>query len=284
MNHILQRANENGVCTKETCDVIWSVYGYRPNLGSVIFFMAVFTISGIVYTWQGVKTKTKFFTSAMVLGSASEVIGYVAKILLWQDPFSDTGFKMSIVLLTFAPAFYAAGIYYTLKHLCCDVFSILLQAVGGALASISQDKALLDAGDNVMVTGLATQVFTLVVFGILAGDYALAVYRNRHHLNPATAQFRRTRRFKLFILALWISYLGILIRCCYRVAELAGGWVDNKILRNQYLFICLDGMAVAIAALILNIWHPGWCLPTEAGVVTENGEVTQISDHATEKV
>jgi len=117
MNHLLQRADENGGCTKETCDVLYSVYGYRPNLGSVIFFMALFTISGIVYTWQGVKTKTKFFTSAMVLGSASEVIGYVAKILLWQDPFSDTGFKMSIVLLTFAPAFYAAGIYYTLKHL-----------------------------------------------------------------------------------------------------------------------------------------------------------------------
>ncbi len=53
----------------------------------------------------------------MVIGSLSEVMGYVAKILLWQDPFSDTGFKMSVVLLTFAPAFYAAGIYYTLKHI-----------------------------------------------------------------------------------------------------------------------------------------------------------------------
>ena len=112
---------------------------------------------------------------------------------------------------------------YTYIFISCDVFSIVLQAVGGALASVSQDKALLDAGDNVMVAGLATQVFTLVVFGILAGDYAYAVYRNRHHLNPATATFRHTRRFKLFILALWIAYFGILIRCCYRVAELAGG-------------------------------------------------------------
>ncbi len=53
----------------------------------------------------------------MVIGSLSEVMGYIAKVLLWQDPFSDTGFKMSVVLLTFAPAFYAAGIYYTLKHI-----------------------------------------------------------------------------------------------------------------------------------------------------------------------
>ncbi|KAK0362572.1 hypothetical protein LTR02_014696 [Friedmanniomyces endolithicus] len=289
--HLLARANENGNCTQATCPVEYSIYGYRPNLGSVIFFLALFAISGAVYVWQGVKTRTKFFTGAMVIGSLSEVMGYVAKILLWQDPFSDTGFKMSVVLLTFAPAFYAAGIYYTLKHICltfgadfsrlrpalytqifitCDVLSIALQAAGGAIASISATDSLLKVGDNVMITGLATQVFTLVIFGILAADYGFAIYRNRAHLNPLTAELRQSRQFKLFLGALWVAYFGILIRCSYRVAELAGGWANNPILREQYLFICLDGMAVAIAALVLNIWHPGFCFPKEH----QNPEVT----------
>jgi len=74
-----------------------------------------------------------------------------------------------------------------------------------------------------MITGLATQVFTLVVFGILAADYGLAIYRNRAHLNPLTTELRQSRRFKLFLVALWVAYFGILIRCSYRVAELAGG-------------------------------------------------------------
>ncbi|KAK4960043.1 phospholipid-translocating ATPase rsb1 [Elasticomyces elasticus] len=91
--YLVARADENQGCTKSTCPVIESVYGYRPNLGSVIFFLALFTISGGVYAWQGWKTRTWFFTGAMVIGSLSELMGYVAKLLLWNDPFSDTGFK-----------------------------------------------------------------------------------------------------------------------------------------------------------------------------------------------
>lgn len=90
-------------------------------------------------------------------------------------------------------------------------------------SSTASGLAVLNAGDNVMITGLATQVATLVAFGILAADYAFAVYKNRHRLNPATAELRQSLRFKLFVLALWVAFLGILIRCSYRVAELAGG-------------------------------------------------------------
>ena len=242
---LLPRADPNRGCTKTTCPSSQSVYGYQPSLGATLFFLILFTLSSLTYIYQSTRRRTIFFTCAMVLGCFSEILGYVAKMLLWSDPFSDTGFKMSVVLLTFAPAFYAAGIYYTLKHICitfgssfsrlrpqlytyifisCDVFSIVLQAVGGALASAAEDDALLEAGDNVMITGLATQVFTLVVFGLLAGDYALAVYRNRANLNAATADLRRSLRFKLFLVALWVAYFAILIRCCYRVAELCKGW------------------------------------------------------------
>ena len=170
---------------------------------------------------------------------------------------------------------------YTYVFISCDVTSILLQAIGGALASAAEDNALLDIGDHVMLSGLVFQVFTLVVFGICAADYICAIYRNRNRLNPATARFRQSLRFKLFIVALWVAYLGILTRCSYRVAELAGGifylstspvsrkltcitgWVQNPILREQGLFIGLDSVPVGISAVALNIWHPGWCFPME---------------------
>lgn len=283
--HLLARENENGDCTLGTCPVSDSIYGYTPSGAATIVFMIVFFLSGLVYAWQGYRTRTWFFTIAMLLGAVSEVIGYVAKMLLWESPFSNTGFKMSVVLLTFAPAFYAAGIYYTLKHICltfgasfsrlrpklytwifisCDVFSIMLQAVGGAVSSASTTLAVLHIGSDIMIAGLVTQVVTLLAFGILAADYAIRVYRNRQHLNPATASLRNTLRFKLFIVALWIAYFGILIRCTYRVAELAGGWTrSNHILREQGLFIGLDSVPVALAAIALNIWHPGYCFPKE---------------------
>ena len=115
-----------------------------------------------------------------------------------------------------------------------------------------------------MITGLTTQVVTLLVFGLLAADYGFAAYRNRANLNPATASLRNSLRFRLFLVALWIAYFGILIRCCYRVAELARGWgPQNHIMRTQGLFIGLDSTPVAVAAIVLNIWHPGWCFPKE---------------------
>nr|OQO21076.1 hypothetical protein B0A51_12608 [Rachicladosporium sp. CCFEE 5018] len=284
--HLLRRGNANGTCTKATCTYIYSVYGYQPSLAATLLFLILFFASGLTYIYQGYKTKTWFFTIAMTLGCFSEVLGYVAKMLLWQDPFSDAGFKMSVTLLTFAPAFYAAGIYYTLKHICltfsvelsrvrpiwytrlfitCDVISILLQATGGVVASISWNKFILDIGDNIMITGLATQVVTLVIFGALAAEYGGKVYKHQHQLNQATAELRRSKMFKLFLMALWVAYFGILFRCCYRVAELCRGWGgQNYIMRNQALFVGLDSVPVAIASIVLNIWHPGWCFPKQA--------------------
>nr|POE87941.1 sphingoid long-chain base transporter rsb1 [Quercus suber] len=297
---LLARADENGGCTKDTCPVEDSIYGYRPYLSATIIFLAVFAISGFVYLWQGIKTKTVFFTSAMCIGALSEVIGYIAKLLLWEDPFSDAGFKMSVILLTFAPAFYAAGIYYTLKHICltfdpslsrlrpalytyifisCDVFSIVLQAVGGALSSVADTDSVLTTGKNIMVAGLAFQVFTLVVFGLLAADYAWAVYRHRAHLNPATRELRQSLRFKLFLGALWLSFFCILIRCAYRVAELAGGWSkDNQILRSDPLFTGLESVPITIAAVVLNIWHPGYCFPRDVQSAGDEKLASSSSD------
>jgi hypothetical protein len=299
--HIYPRLNPNGDCTLETCDASQSVYGYAPNLAATLVFLIVFTLSGVAYIVQGIKTRTYFFTVAMVCGAISENLGYVAKLILHHDPFSGLGFKMSVVLLTFAPAFYAAGIYYTLKHICltfgasfsrlrpklytwifisCDFFSIILQAIGGGISSASGDLTVLHIGTNIMIAGLATQVVTLVIFGILAADYGFSVYRHRKSLNPATASLRNTMMFKLFILALWIAYFAILIRCCYRVAELVHGWTHNSILKSEWLFIGLDSVPCALAAVVLNIWHPGWCFPkeTQKAVVKEKGLSESSSD------
>ena len=48
--------------------------------------------------------------------ATNDLAGYVGRLLLSKDPFSDIGFKLNVVLLTIAPAFISAGIYITLKH------------------------------------------------------------------------------------------------------------------------------------------------------------------------
>ncbi|CZT17752.1 related to phospholipid-translocating ATPase [Ramularia collo-cygni] len=298
-NYLLPRLDPNQGCTKATCEASQSIYGYEPNLAATVIFLILFATSGLIHLWQGITTRTYFFSIAMAIGCLASVIGYIAKILLHDDPFSDIGFKMSVVVLTFAPAFFAAGIYYTLKHICltfgssfsrlrpsmyttvfisCDLFSIVLQAIGGGLASASTSMTILRVGDNVMIAGLAFQVATMVAFGALAADYGLAVRRNRSSLNSKTEELRDSLRFKLFLAALWIAYLCVLVRCCYRLAELAKGWSeDNEILRNEDLFIGLDSVTCGIATLILNFWHPGWCFPKEQQEIAEKISSTNDS-------
>lgn len=182
---------------------------------------------------------------------------------MWNNPFSDVGFKMNVVLLTFAPAFFTAGIYLLLKQFCltfgpqfsrlrpkfytyifisCDVLSIILQGSGGALSAASQDgDDLLDIGENIMIAGLVFQVVTLLVFAVLAADVAYSMYKHRAELPAETAALRATRVFQLFIGATVLSFLCILIRCVYRIAELQGGW-GNPIMRNETDFIVLESV------------------------------------------
>lgn len=227
------------------------------------------------------------------------ITGYVSRLMLHSNPFSGVGFKLNIVCLTFAPAFLSAGIYLLLKHLCltfgpsfsrlrphlytyifisCDVLSIVLQGAGGGLSAAATDGSnLLNIGVDVMVAGLSFQVFTLFVFGVLAGDFFFSVWKHRHELPSSTAALRNSKRFKLFLATILVAFLCIFIRCCYRIAELSGGW-GNPIMRKEDEFIVLDSVMIMIAALLFNAFHPGLCFdrPTHdmAALEKSNNEGT----------
>lgn len=132
--------------------------------------------------------------------------------------------------------------WYTYIFVGCDVFSIALQGTGGGLASSANGPGtLLDSGNNVMMAGLAFQVFTLAVFAVLSAEYFFRVSKHKEELNPATYSLRASKKFKGFLCALAIAYVAIMTRCIYRVAEMAGGW-GNSIMRDETAFLALDSL------------------------------------------
>ena len=115
------------------------------------------------------------------LGCLGECLGYVGRIMMHSNPYSQGAFSLQIVLLIFSPAFLAAGIYLTLKHIvisfgpewsrlkpnwytyifiACDITSLVLQSAGGALAATAEDndQKTLDAGTDIMIAGIIWQV------------------------------------------------------------------------------------------------------------------------------
>jgi hypothetical protein len=250
-------------CDLAHCDVRDSIMYYRPSLAANSAFLALFALSGLAHIAQGTITRKPYFLSAMALGCTAEVIGYIGRLMSWNNPFSLNGFLIGICCITLAPAFFAAAIYFTLgdvvRHVSvdasrikpqtyamifipCDVVSLILQGTGGGLASsASQRNQNVTIPTHVMVAGLAFQVATMAAFIALCLDYAFRVWKTQKRSGITIAPHISKQRLTIFASFFSLAILTIFIRTVYRVIELAGGWT-SKLYRTQTDFIVLEGV------------------------------------------
>ncbi|KAF5003613.1 hypothetical protein FDECE_9846 [Fusarium decemcellulare] len=273
----------------DICDDVSSYYQYRLDLAPNAAFLAIFGASliGFVVVWA-ITRKGMAFNIALILGLICEVLGYVGRILSWQNPWSENGFLVQICCLTIGPAFMAAGIYLCLRRIVsafgpensrlppeyytrifipCDVVSLILQALGGALASVSSHQHEdPKTGSNIMIAGLAFQVATILGFILCSLDFALRTMRRQRALGdaaldqrPQVVKVRNSRRFKTFLGALSLASFCILWRSAFRVAELSEGW-DGPVMGDQYMFVGFEGILIIVAVVALNIFHPALCM------------------------
>ncbi|KAF8862789.1 RTA1-domain-containing protein [Acephala macrosclerotiorum] len=274
-------------CTIETCPISSSYYFYRVSLPANAAFLALFSISllGFLVTFAATR-RALAFHFAMTAGVILEVIGYVGRIKSHDNQWKEDGFLMQIVCLTIAPAFMAGGIYLCLRRIVyafgpensriapesytrifipCDLLSLLLQAAGGGIASAAtHTNKSPTTGDNIMVAGLAFQVFTLGIFIILCLDFAIRTRKRYKSMgesafdqNPLFIKLRHSWMFKGFIAALTLATICIFWRSVYRVVELAEGWTGHLI-RQQWLFVGFEGVMVIVACFALNAFNPAF--------------------------
>ncbi|KAL6409776.1 sphingoid long-chain base transporter rsb1 [Ilyonectria robusta] len=260
----------NANCTLELCPLEASLLRYRPNVPSTIVFMAVFGLSTLLHTWQGVRTKTWGFMLSMISGCLLEIIGYVGRMIIYDNPFDFNGFLMQIICITVAPVFFCSAIYVLLAQVInfidpsisrikpqffywvfipVDIVSLILQALGGALSCVGTDHHAVEIGENISLAGLIFQVVTLVAFAALFADYVFRASRS-------PSRGRLTKAVNIFLGLLFASTLIILVRCAYRIVELGQGYF-SAIFRNEGLFISLESVTMCIAVLLLNAGHPG---------------------------
>jgi hypothetical protein len=219
---------------------------------------------------------------ALGLGCLGEVIGYVGRIILYNNPWDEIGFQIQICCLIISPAFVSAGLYLTLKHIVInfgeawsrlppvwytrifiagDILSLVLQGSGGGIAATADDgSSLQDTGTNLMVAGVVLQVVVLFCFGALLVEYTIRTYHRRDQLSDTAMTLFHKTSFRCFVFAIIIGFLGIFIRCVYRIPELTGGW-GSELMRNETDFIVLGGVMIVLSVLVLTVFHPGYCFP-----------------------
>ena len=120
-----------------------------------------------------------------------------------------------------------------------DVFSLVLQAVGGALSSQSNGSS--GPAVDISIAGLSFQVASLCFFIALCVDYTWRARKGRR-ANPEGSK-HLSMRFKIFVLFLSAAIILILIRCIYRIDELSEGY-SGPLIHNEGLFIALEGVYV----------------------------------------
>ncbi|KAJ4523183.1 hypothetical protein HRR78_000676 [Exophiala dermatitidis] len=264
-------------CTEITpeCPVELTTYGYYPNLTVNSFFIALFGLCMFVQLGFGIWRRTWTFMVALVIGCFGEAVGYIGRVIMHSNPWSGAGFKTQICCLVLAPSFLAAGIYVTLKHLViycgaensrlkprlypwlfigCDFGSIVLQAIGGGTAAAAGDhgsnRKLLDVGNGLIVAGIAFQVATMGVCGLLMLDFFIRFQKAKKLKSAAHSESEyeknqgtrpTARNFRIFCFATGLAFTTIFIRCIYRLPEMAGGW-GNPLMQNEREFLILDGM------------------------------------------
>ncbi|MCJ1309678.1 hypothetical protein MMC25_003338 [Agyrium rufum] len=270
------------VCQLNTCSITeWGYIHYQPSVAGNALFLAIFFVILICQIYLGIRYKTGGTAIAMGLGLGTEILGYIARVLLHGDPFDRDYFLWYLITLTIGPVFIAAAIYlslgrivmmygeeisrirprnYTVFFLGCDVVSLVIQAAGGGIAASTPvtNQPLIDTGTHVLVAGLSFQVASLAAFSLCSLEFLLRVKKHPNLRNPEFTDVVKSTKFKMFLYSLFGATTFLFIRTVFRSVELSGGF-KGKLANNEVEFMILDGVMVILASLCLTVGHPGLC-------------------------
>lgn len=82
-------ADNETICTLDTCTIEDAPLEYFPSLGANAFFLAVFALCLVAQLGLGIFYRTWGFMIAMLFGCGLELAGYIGRLLYRDNPFSE---------------------------------------------------------------------------------------------------------------------------------------------------------------------------------------------------
>ncbi|KAF8212657.1 RTA1-domain-containing protein [Mycena galopus ATCC 62051] len=265
----------------------FSPYGYTPTEYVCIIYVALFAFSTLMHVGQSIYYRMWWLFPSAILAGALESVGWGGRLWSALKPNMFEPYEIQIVCTIMGPTPLAAAnfiilgriinrlgpIYsrlsprlYTILFLCCDIVSLVIQAIGGGMAAQAVNKHLNPAkGGHVMLVGIVFQMVTITAYVFCASEFLLRYIKNRPLGRVAASVPDVTtplsRNMQTLIGALVFNTTCLFIRAVYRVIELSDGWT-GRIIHTQVYFNVLDGAMITLAILTLNFAHPGRLLAT----------------------
>ncbi|KAJ7740490.1 RTA1-like protein [Mycena maculata] len=264
-----------------------SQYGYTPHEGIAILFLTLYGISTFLHVAQATYFRMWWLFPTACLCGIGELVGWSGR--LWSSFSPDLGnpYLMQITTTIIAPTPLVAVNFillsriigrlgpcysrltprlYTRIFLSCDIVALVVQALGGGIASSSQTIATANLGSNIMLGGIVFQFVAICVYTALGVDFLrhYAASRPVRALISSSERGVLDARLKVMLAALGFSTLVLLIRSVYRIVELADGW-HGKVITTEVYFNVLDGGMITLAIFTMNFCHPGIFLGSPKG-------------------
>lgn len=199
-------------------------------------------------------------------------------------------FVAAAISVTFKHIFIYAGRQYSIVRpkwvpyifIGSDLFAILVQVVGGVIAATalgndSNTTTIFDVATAILTTGVAFQAANMIFCGAFVIIFLRRYQRAKKHKTDTPREQteydhaksaaandpssrRDVRNFRVFCWTLALAYIAIIIRCIYRIPEMASGW-GSELMQDEITFLTLDGMMIALAILCMTFVHPGVFFP-----------------------
>ncbi|KAF9472235.1 RTA1 like protein [Pholiota conissans] len=288
------------------------LYGYVPSKAVAIIFVVLFSISTLLHFGQALRYRTWFMLITVFLCGCLEVLGWAARLWSSISPTNSTPFQIEITATIIAPTPLLAANFvifgriiralgqkysrlnprlYTIIFTCSDVASLVVQGLGGGVASAADTLDGANRGAKIMLGGIIFQLIIIVIFSICAVEYFIRYNKDaapnslkmsqREKLAGSEASSRNsdsgrgvlTPNLRYMTYALAFSTTVLFIRGVYRIIELAGGW-EGRILHTEVYFNVLDGAMVVLAIYTVNFVHPGIFLPPRNAIPSRSEEST----------
>ncbi|KAF8871610.1 RTA1-domain-containing protein [Infundibulicybe gibba] len=268
---------------------VHSPYGYIPTESVTIIFIALFSISSVVHVGQSIVSRMWWLLPTVGLCGILEIIGWSARLWSSMNPRAESPFEMQITATILAPTPFVAANFvilgkiirrlgpsysrlsprlYTIIFCTCDIISLIVQAVGGGMASVAvghnRDPT---PGGNIMLGGIVFQMITITIYAACAVEFFVRYLKDRPVNRTGGGEDEKAvsphkaidARLKLMCFALMFSTTCLFIRSVYRTIELSDGWT-GRIIQTQVYFNVLDGAMITLAMFTLNFAHPGWLI------------------------
>lgn len=294
-----------------------NLYGYNLNHGGNIFFFIVFILIFLLNAVMVYWSTYHWYNVTFVCGYCLQFLGFLGRVLAFSDTKNINYYLLQYVCLTILPAFIMGGVYflfaqnvvvhgrqysvlkpmwYSYFFVACDVFSLVIQGIGGGMASAAtHNNTDPQPGTWVMFGGILFQVVCMTIFLVFWFEFVNRIYFKDRNLAEAVASGSSLRRrtvgsvFKLafnttkgkhyreHVLEQFYNpkYASIRARplVVYYPAAISIGVVliyircvyrvvelqegfSGYLITNEVFIMTLDALMIALAGIVFAVFHP----------------------------